>query len=496
MRFIGIAKVSRDDVTRSHWKSRIKRYIDTKPNRELIHFCLTNPPYELGWKEKYVLDSEGNPTTATEKVFETYQNVKKEIRDQLNAEAEAVQIIFTGIDNDIYSTVDACSNAYEMWKVIERLKQGESINVQDLETNVFWEFGKFMSLDGELLESYYSRSRLELCIVLRLRDNYSLILLRNLTYFSFISFDLKKISATRQGMSLAEIDHIVAQRVIDAIETIAVYETKIRLAHDSMNQVNSKRQQNKRREVVRAHTTGPGNKKGYARTLPNCIKCDETLTLQGNRNDVSSKPRSNIISCTKTYHRHDRVREEDITKIAFRTRYGYYVSQIYSKSKEEHEEHLKLILELLKKEELYAKFSRVTVQPVQERQTSFVVGMSRTRANISGMGGNNAGQQRTVKCFNCHGEGHMARQCQNPKRKRDATWFRDKVLLVEAQGNGKVLNEEEVEFLADHGVAEAKAVLMANLSSYGSNVLSEVPHSKNTHTDMLNQNVQEMSYFE
>nr|GEV50583.1 hypothetical protein [Tanacetum cinerariifolium] len=139
------------------WKSRIKRYIDTKPNRELIHFCLTNPPYELGWKEKFILDSEGNPTTATQQVFETYQNVKQEIRDQLNAEAGAVQIILTGIDNYIYSTVDACPNACEMWKSIERLKQGESINVQDFETNLFWEFRKFTSLDGESLESYYSR---------------------------------------------------------------------------------------------------------------------------------------------------------------------------------------------------------------------------------------------------------------------------------------------------------------------------------------------------
>ncbi|GJV12686.1 hypothetical protein Tco_1354227 [Tanacetum coccineum] len=57
--------------------------------------------------------------------------------DQLNAEAEAVQIILTGIDNDIYSTVDACPNACEMWKAIERLKQGESINVQDLKTNLY-----------------------------------------------------------------------------------------------------------------------------------------------------------------------------------------------------------------------------------------------------------------------------------------------------------------------------------------------------------------------
>nr|GEY65515.1 hypothetical protein [Tanacetum cinerariifolium] len=131
------------------WKSRIKRYIDTKPNRELIHYYLENPPYELGWKEKSVLDAEGNPTTATEKVFETYKNVKQEIRDQLNAKAEAVQIILTRIDNDIYSTVDAYPNACEVWKAIEWLKQGESINIQDLETNLFWEFGKFTSLDAE-----------------------------------------------------------------------------------------------------------------------------------------------------------------------------------------------------------------------------------------------------------------------------------------------------------------------------------------------------------
>nr|GEZ33716.1 hypothetical protein [Tanacetum cinerariifolium] len=110
------------------WKSKIKRYIDTKPNHELIHYCLENPPYEVGKTKKFQL-------------------LKEVLSQQLKG------------NRYIYSTVDACPNACEMWKAIERLKQGESINVQDLKTNLYWEFGKFTSQDGETLESYYSRSQ-------------------------------------------------------------------------------------------------------------------------------------------------------------------------------------------------------------------------------------------------------------------------------------------------------------------------------------------------
>nr|GEY83251.1 hypothetical protein [Tanacetum cinerariifolium] len=87
--------------------------------------------------DKEVPVTEGSLETTAVRYMENYKNVSQDIRDQLYAEAGAVQIILTGIDNDIYFTVDACPNACEMWKAIERLKQGESINVQDLETNLY-----------------------------------------------------------------------------------------------------------------------------------------------------------------------------------------------------------------------------------------------------------------------------------------------------------------------------------------------------------------------
>nr|GEU33526.1 hypothetical protein [Tanacetum cinerariifolium] len=87
------------------------------------------------------------------------------------------------------------------------------------------------------------------------------------------------------------------------------------------------------------------------------------------------------------------------------------------------------------------------------------------------------GHQRVIKCFNCQGEGHMARQCLTPKRTRDATWFRDKVLLVEAQG--KAYQEDDLDaYDFDCGdFSTTKAVLMANLFSYRSDVLSQDTNS-------------------
>nr|GEY20511.1 reverse transcriptase domain-containing protein [Tanacetum cinerariifolium] len=174
---------------------------------------------------------------------------------------------------------------------------------------------------------------------------------------------------------------------------------------------------------------------------------DEILIFHGDESNNGHKSRLNIISCTKTQRIDDlfdqlqgssvyskidlrsgyhqlRVREEDIPKTAFRTRYEHYEFQvmpfgltnapavfmdlmnrvckpyldkfvivfiddilIYSKNKQEHEEHLKLILKLLKKEQLFIEgFSKIASAPILallERSEDFVVYCD---ASIKGLG--------------------------------------------------------------------------------------------------------------
>ncbi|GJR42799.1 hypothetical protein Tco_1310902, partial [Tanacetum coccineum] len=164
---------------------------------------------------------------------------------------------------------------------------------------------------------------------------------------------------------------------------------------------------------------------------------------------------------------------------------------------------------------------------VPTAQASFMANLSNYNSVVTSENklshGNSSGQAKVVKCYNCQGEWHMARQFTQPKRKRDDSWFKDKVLLVQAQANGQILHEEELSFLADPGIAEgqvtqtvithnaayqaddldaydsdcdelntAKVALMTNLSHYGSDALTKVHNHDNMDNNMINQGVQAM----
>ncbi|GJY36221.1 hypothetical protein Tco_0421599 [Tanacetum coccineum] len=151
---------------------------------------------------------------------------------------------------------------------------------------------------------------------------------------------------------------------------------------------------------------------------------------------------------------------------------------------------------------------RVVVQNVQGRQNRGQWNNARG-GGAAGYGGAqnrvgnaNPGQARQTKCYNYN---HIARNCTQPKRPHNSDYFKDKMLLMQAQENGVALDEEQLLFLAaddcdafDSDVDEApmaQTMFMVNPSSadpvydeagpsYDSDIISEV-HDHDHYQDVV-----------
>ncbi|GJT08719.1 hypothetical protein Tco_0843181 [Tanacetum coccineum] len=410
------------------WKSRIKRYIDTKPNNELIHYCLQNPPYKYKWTEKTVPVAEGSSETTTEGYMENYKNVSQDIRDQLNAEAEAIQIILTGIDNDIYSTVDACPNACEMWKAIERLKQGESINVQDLETNLYWEFGKFTSRDGESLESYYSRFYKMMnelvrnqCDVTNHQVNVQFLLQLQPEWQRFVT--LVKQSQELKTVSYHKLYDILKQH---------------------QNEVNEIRAERLARTANPLALVAQQQPVYHPQNHPT-----QNNQYSSNRSQQPTRNRGKAIvnSSAPTYD------QEPVT-----------VTEDDEMSKEKEIDKLMALISL--------SFKKIYKPTNNNLRTS----SNSSRANQDNSPRINRGtrydNQRVVNvvgvrdnvgtCYNGKEYGHLSRECQKPKRVKDATYHKEKMLLCKQEEVGVQLNAEQADWKDDTDVKSNNQKLEAH----------------------------------
>nr|GEU35621.1 retrotransposon protein, putative, unclassified [Tanacetum cinerariifolium] len=120
-------------------------------------------------------------------------------------------------------------------------------------------------------------------------------------------------------------------------------------------------------------------------------------------------------------------------------------------------------------------------------------GGAQNRVGNVNLGQARPGQARPMKCYNCNGTRHIARNYTQPKRPQNSKYYKDKMLLMQAQENRVALDAEQLLFLAggqdnafDDDAPTAQTMFMANLSSadpvtdeagpsYDSNILSEVP---------------------
>ncbi|GJT20623.1 putative reverse transcriptase domain-containing protein [Tanacetum coccineum] len=115
----------------SQWRSRFLRYIDTKPNGEGLRKSILSGPYVPSTVlVQAVAATEGNPAIQQHTTIETVLNMTPENKEHFLSEKEAIFLLLTELERK---------------------------SIHYVKTNLFWEFRKFTSRDGESMESYYSR---------------------------------------------------------------------------------------------------------------------------------------------------------------------------------------------------------------------------------------------------------------------------------------------------------------------------------------------------
>nr|GEX55107.1 hypothetical protein [Tanacetum cinerariifolium] len=110
------------------WRSWFLRYIDTIPNGDALRKCILNGLYiPTTVVVQAVAATDDSPAAPEHTTVETPMNMSPENKTYFESKKEAIHLILTGIEDEIYLTVDACQTAHEMYEAIERLQQAKMV---------------------------------------------------------------------------------------------------------------------------------------------------------------------------------------------------------------------------------------------------------------------------------------------------------------------------------------------------------------------------------
>ncbi|GKA51986.1 retrovirus-related pol polyprotein from transposon TNT 1-94 [Tanacetum coccineum] len=420
----------------SQWRSRFLRYIDTKGNGEYLRKCIFEGPYKLtSVVIEAVAATVNSPEVPQHDEAETVHNMSAENKLYFQAEKEAIFLLLTGIGDEIYSTVDACNTANEMWIAIERLQQGESLNVQDVKTNLFWEFRKFTSRDGESMESYYSwfyKLMNELT-----RNNLQVTTMQvNVQFLQQLQPKWSRfVTVVKQSK---EIDTISYHKLFDILKQ---YQNKV-------NDIRSERLAKSANPLTLVVAAQP-----YSDHYNQAPKSQRS-------NAQASKQSSSTRPSASTRHK-----GKEIAKPV--------TPQSESVSEEDSDpEQAQRDKDMQKNLALLAKYFKKLYKPTNNNLRTSSNSRNKTEDttprynndNQSGQFGNQrtmtvAGtretvgspvvQQTGIQCFNCKGFGHYAKECRKPKRVKDYTYHKEKMMMCKQAEQGVPLQAEQADWLAD-----------------------------------------------
>ncbi|GJS22734.1 hypothetical protein Tco_0451366 [Tanacetum coccineum] len=364
----------------------------------------------------------------------------------IDYDIKATNIILQGLPPEVYALVSNHKAAKELWERIKLLMQGTSLTKQERECKLYDEFNKFAYKKGETLCDFYLR----FLLLLNDMNIYNMKLEQFQVNTRFLNTLPPEWSKFMTDVKLVRDLHTTNIDQLHAyLGQHEFHANKVHLMHERNSDPLA---------LVVTHQMTQSPYQTHQKSYQNSQFQPHVSHYQSQQYLInqSSTPLS-ITHPSNNYHSSVHHNAYSPSSSILKLEYAPTINQ--QQQPEFSQSYLGLIVPVFQRgDDLIDAINHVMSflsAIVQGRQISFASGTSRTYT--PGASGSNSGKQRTVICYNCKGEVYMSKQCTKPKRKRDDSWFKEKVLLVQAQAHGQILNEEELAFLADPNIPEGQA---------------------------------------
>ncbi|GJX07606.1 uncharacterized mitochondrial protein-like protein [Tanacetum coccineum] len=377
------------------WKIRIHRYIRGKPLGKLIWNSIQNGPSP----HPMVTDAptEGQTGVNMPRMKLDLEFTPEETNRE-NADTQAEIILSQGLPRHIFNILNQTNTAKEIWDNVEMLMQGSGRTLQQRKEDLFDEFERFRAIGNEPIHDYFVRFH-------KLVNDMKITQLAIPTHqlnTKFVnnlpSYWGKYVTNVKQNMDISTTNYVHIYTHLKAYEP---------------------------------HATKTLKKQEQSSSIidPLAYMAQATPT-------TSLPPLSTSQSQPAVLSPNDAMMAT-ITQIAnllsgFQKQFPPTNNQLRSSSNS--------------RTHATVHDGQIVTETVQRRAPGNV-GNTGSRGNQS-YGNVTTATGKKVICYNCRREGHVARQCKEPKRAKDSQYFKDKMLLMEAKEKGVTLDAKAEAFLA------------------------------------------------
>ncbi|GJR48391.1 retrovirus-related pol polyprotein from transposon TNT 1-94 [Tanacetum coccineum] len=394
------------------WQQRIRLYCRGKENGVNILKSIDEGPFQMGTiRDPIAEGTEGAQQLGPERA-RVYSDLSPEDKDRYNADIRATNILLQGLPKDIYTLINHYTEAKDIWDNVKMLLEGSELTKEDRESQLYDDFEHFRQNKGETIHDYYVR-------------------------FAKLINDMRNIKMTMSRMQLNS--KFVNNMLPEWGRFVTAVKLNRGLRDSNYDQLYAYLKQHE------AHANE--NKMMLERfTQPNV----DPLALMSNVSHQQYYSQSSTTPPSTHVQPHfadntqldsglsptDNLIENLTNTLALLTQsYKTYLPQTNNQ----------LRTSSNTRNQATVQDDRVVVQNGRQNRGQGNNARGTGAAGYGGaqnrVGNANPGQARQIKCYNYNGIGHIARNCTQPKRPQNLEYFKDKILLMQAQRNGVALCE-------------------------------------------------------